>query len=212
MMLFLKRLLYLLPWRRRAAERDMQEELRSLAEMAAPGELGNLTLAAEDARAMWGWTRLEQTLQDVRYALHILRRSPAFTAAAVLSLALGIGANAALISLIDALMWKLLPIDQPERLLVLGEQNATSSSNAFTYQQYELVRDHSPGLHLAAYGNVRLNASIGNVMEPPLDGQLVTGDYFPLLGIRPAQQHEDFTFDATKSLAPSRVQLLYERS
>jgi hypothetical protein len=60
-MLFLKRLSYLLPWRRREAERDMQEELRSIAEMSAPGELGNLTLAAENARAVWGWTRLEQT-------------------------------------------------------------------------------------------------------------------------------------------------------
>ena len=57
--MFLKRLGYLLPWRRRAAERDMTDELRSLAEMARPGELGNLTLAAEDARAEWGWTRLE---------------------------------------------------------------------------------------------------------------------------------------------------------
>ena len=80
-MMFLKRLPYLLPWRRRAAERDMQDELRSIAEMSAPGELGNLTIAAENARAIWGWTRVEQTLQDVRYALHVLRRSPVFTAA-----------------------------------------------------------------------------------------------------------------------------------
>ena len=55
--MFLKRLELLLPWRRRAAERDMQDELKSIAEMAKPGELGNLTLAAENARAQWGWTR-----------------------------------------------------------------------------------------------------------------------------------------------------------
>jgi predicted permease len=185
-MMFLKRLPYLLPWRRRAAERDMQEELRSIAEMAAPGELGNLTLAAEDARAMWGWTRLDQTLQDVRYALHTLRKSPAFTATAVLSLALGIGANTALFSLIDAVMWRLLPVKDPEQLLVLGQQNRTSSSNGFTYQQYELVRDHTDVLDLAAYSTVRLNVSIGGAVEPPIEGQLVTGEYFPLLGVRPA--------------------------
>jgi predicted permease len=185
-MMFLKRLLYLLPWRRRAAERDMQEELRSIAEMASPGELGNLTLAAEDARAMWGWTRLDQTLQDVRYALHTLRKSPAFTATAVLSLALGIGANTALFSLIDTVMWRLLPVADPEHLLVLGQQNGTSTSNGFTYQQYGLVRDHTDVLDLAAYANVRLNVSIAATMEPPIEGQLVTGEYFPLLGVQPA--------------------------
>ena len=72
-MMLWRRLGYLLPWRRRAAERDMQDELRSIAAMARPGELGNLTLAAEDARAEWGWTRLEQTGQDLRYALRTLR-------------------------------------------------------------------------------------------------------------------------------------------
>ena len=76
-MLFLKRLCYLLPWRRRAAERDMQEELRSIAGMAAPGELGNLTLAAEDARAQWVWVPLEQTAQDFRYAIRTLAKAPA---------------------------------------------------------------------------------------------------------------------------------------
>ena len=185
-MMFLKRLPYLLPWRRRAAERDMQEELQSIAEMSAPGELGNLTIAAEDARAVWGWTRIEQTLQDVRYALHVLRRSPVFTAAAVLSLALGIGANAALFSLIDTLMWRQLPITEPGRLLSIGQQTPTSSSNGFTYQQYEIMRDHVPGLRLSAYGNVRLNVSVGGSIEPTLEGQLVTGDYFPLLGVKPA--------------------------
>ena len=74
-MMFFRRLGYLLPWRRRAAERDMQEELRSIAAMAKPGELGNLTLAAEDARAQWGWTRLEQTGQDVRYAVRTLAKA-----------------------------------------------------------------------------------------------------------------------------------------
>ena len=109
-MMLWKRLGYLLPWRRRAAERDMQEELRSIAEMADPRELGNLTLAAEDARAELGWTRLEQIGQDVRYAVRSLRKSPGFTAAAVVSLAIGIGANTSLFTLINTVMWKMLPV------------------------------------------------------------------------------------------------------
>jgi putative ABC transport system permease protein len=185
-MLLWRRLVYLLPWHRRAAERDMQEELQSIAAMADPGELGNLTLAAEDARAEWGWTRLEQTLQDVRYAIRTLRRRSGFTSAAVLSLAIGIGANTALFTLINTVMWKLLPVREPETLLALGQQYRTALSNSFTYQQYELIRDHTQVLDLAAYSGVRLNVAIDGAIEPTITGALVTGDYFPLLGVRPA--------------------------
>ena len=185
-MMLWRRLAYLLPWRRRAAELDMQEELRSIQAMAAPGELGSLTLAAEDARAEWGWTRLEQTVQDLQYALRTLRKHPAFTSAAVLSLAIGIGANTALFTLMNTAMWKLLPVRDAEHLLVLGQQGPTSISNGFTYQQYELFRDHTQIFDLAAYSRVRLNVSIDGAMEPTLDGQLVTGEYFSLLGVQPA--------------------------
>ena len=180
-----KRLGYLLPWRRRAAERDMQEELRSIAAMAGPGELGNLTLAAEDARAEWGWTRLEQTGQDIRYAVRTLRKSPGFTVTAVLSLAIGIGANTALFTVINTVMWKRLPVSDPEHLLTLGQQTPTGITHGFTYQQYELFRDRGGALHLAAYSHVRLDVAIDGRLEPAADAQLVTGEYFPVLGLRP---------------------------
>jgi predicted permease len=182
-----RRLTYLLPWRRRAAERDMQEELRSISAMADLRELGNLTLAAEDARAEWGWTRLEQTGQDIGYALRALRKHPGFTATAVLSLALGIGANTALFTLINTVTWKLLPVSDPEHLLVLGQQDRSSLSNGFTYQQYRLIRDHNQLTELAAYSRVPLNISIAGSTEPTAEGQLVSGNYFSLLGVRPAR-------------------------
>jgi hypothetical protein len=127
-MMLWKRLGYLLPWRRRAAERDMQEELRSIAAMANPAELGNLTVAAEDARAEWEWVRLEQIKQDLRYAFRTLRKSPGFTVAAVLSLAVGIGANTSLFTLINTVTWKLLPVRDPAGLLVLGQQGRRAPS------------------------------------------------------------------------------------
>ena len=179
-----KRLPYLLPWRRRRAERDMEEELRSIAAMATPGELGNLTLAAEDARAEWGWVRLEQTIQDARYALRGLRKSPGFAIAVILSLAIGIGANTALFTLVNALTWKLLPVRDPESLLVLQQHGPGGTWNGFTYQQYGILRAGSDVMALAAYSRAPLNVSIEGNAEPTAEGQLVSGNFFELLGVR----------------------------
>jgi len=112
-----QKLKYLLPSRRRAQEKDMEEELASLAALAEPRELGNMTQTAENARAVWTWTWLEQLFLDMHYALRGMRHSPAFTATAVLSLALGIGANTAIFSLIDALMLRWLPVQNPQELV-----------------------------------------------------------------------------------------------
>ena len=136
--------------------------------------------------AQWGRARLDQTVQDLRYAVRTLARSPGFTATAVLSLALGIGANTALFTLINAVTWRMLPIRAPETLLLLGQRDGTSITNGFTYQQYEVIRDHARVVDMAAYGRVRLNVSIDGRTEPTAEGQLVSGGYFPLLGVAPA--------------------------
>src|ERR1700739_2518840 len=124
MMRLWQRLQYLRPSYRRAQEQDMQAELESLAAMAEPGELGNLTRTAEEARAVWGWTWLEQLVRDLQYALRTLRHNPGFTATAVLSLALGIGANTAIFGLIDALMLRWLPVKDPQELVQLMTRSA----------------------------------------------------------------------------------------
>ncbi len=181
-----KRLGYLLPWRRRVAEAEIDEELRTIVAMAQPGELGNIALAAEDARSELGWTRLEQAGHDLRYAIRSARKYPGFTVAAVASLAIGIGVNAALFSLINTMLWKSLPVREPDTLLVLGRQDATAVTPGFTYNNYRTFRDRVPALTIAAYGRAPLNVLIDGQMEPTLQGQLVTGSYFPLLGLTPA--------------------------
>jgi predicted permease len=125
-------------------------------------------------------------VQDLGYALRLLRKRPGFTAAVTLSLGLGIGANTAIFSLINALMWRTLPVKDPESLLLLTHGTGPSFSGGFTYQQYRVMRDQGPKhADLAAWSTARLNVSIDGALEPTLQGQLVSGNYFSVLGVSP---------------------------
>jgi len=123
---------------------------------------------------------------DFGYALRQLRKRPGFTAAVTLSLGLGIGANTAIFSLIDAVLWRMLPVADPQHLLLLTHGTGSSFSGGFTYQQYGAMRDKGPGhANLAAWSTTRLNVSVDGSLEPTLQGQLVSGNYFSVLGVAP---------------------------
>ena len=94
------------------------EEARRLARIA----FGNVANVKEDVRAVWHAEWLEQLLKDVSFGLRLLRSAPLFTAAVVLSLALGIGANTAIFSLLNAVAFRQLPVDNPEGLWKVGDQ------------------------------------------------------------------------------------------
>ena len=121
---------------RRRREDDLREELEfhlseeagdrqaegltvEQARQAALRDLGNLTLVREDARRVWTWTVVEQLAQDVRYALRTMIRNPAFSGLAVLTLALGIGANTAIYSFMDSILLRSLPVAEPASLAVV---------------------------------------------------------------------------------------------
>src|SRR6185295_3692988 len=126
-------------FRRSEFDHDLSEEIRQHLEMKTqkliaagvpPDEaryqaqraFGNTLVAAESSRAIWQWRPLEEIAQDLRYALRLVRRNPGFMSVAVLSLALGIGANTAIFSLIDAVMLKTLPVDDPRELVLVSPQ------------------------------------------------------------------------------------------
>ena len=127
---------------------------------------------------------------DIRYALRGFRRSPLFTVVAVLSLAFGIGANTAIFSLLDQVLLRLLPVKQPEQLVIVAERGLRYGSswgdNTLSYPMYEDFRDHNrvfSGMFCSFGTSISLSA--GTHTER-VQAELVSGSYFPLLGVTAA--------------------------
>jgi putative ABC transport system permease protein len=184
----LRRLKYLLPSYRRTQESDTREELESLAALAGPLELGNMTRVAEEARAAWGWGHIEQLYRDLQYGLRTMRHSPGFAAAAVLSLALGIGANTAIFSLVDALMLRWLPVPDPQELIQLRIQTAGAKDpfDSFSYPIVRSLAEHREifaGLAGFSGWNFDIGPA-GSMSRVP--GAMVSGAYFETLELNPA--------------------------
>jgi len=124
--------------------------------------------------------------RDLRFALRVLAKSPGFTAAVVLSLALGIGANSAIFTLMDAVMWRMLPVQDPQSLLAVGRVfDGAAQPAGFTYEDYRVLHDNNVSANLAGFSTAPMNVSVDGPPEPTLQGQLVSGDYFALLGVSP---------------------------
>ena len=127
-------------------------------------------------------------MHDLQYSIRVLIKNPGFTAMAVLSLALGIGANAAIFSLLDAVLLKTLPVRHPTQLVLLenGEPRAKRSSN-ISYRTFEQLRSQHAVLDDLCFFSfaTRVNASINGNAEV-LEGQLVSGSFFSTVGVTPA--------------------------
>ena len=184
-----QKLKYLLPSARRRAERDMREELEALSALAETGELGNLTLAAEDARDTWGWTWLGSLIADVRYGFRTLLQQRGFLAAAVLTLALGVGANTTIFSVINATILKRLPFPDSDRLVLVWETfgegpdntNILSAPNFWDFQR----QTHSFEA-IAIFGSGGgYNISAAGQEPEQVAGLRVSATFFPIVGVNP---------------------------
>jgi predicted permease len=150
-------------------------------------KLGNSTRILEEIYAMNSVGLVETIWQDLLYAIRQLRRSPGFTAAAVLSLALGIGANTAIFSLLDQVLLRALPVRDPQQLVLLKWQGAfyghSMGEDMLSYPLYREIRDHNLAFDgVLGYHHLMLGVGYQGEMER-LPGELVSGNYFDVLGV-----------------------------
>ena len=130
-------------------------------------------------------------LQDLSYSLRVLRQNPGFAAVAILSLALGIGANTAIFSIVDAVLLKWLPVSSPQELVVIA-RNPKDPSVGFNYPDYEYFRDHDHSFSgiLVAGGGGALSMTVpdegAHGASQLVQGTLISGNYFQVLGVTPA--------------------------
>jgi len=196
-------------WIRASARRDdferrMDEEMRAHIDMQEAhlrqsglsdveahrrgrAAFGGTEARQDECRQSFGLRLLDELRGDVVYAFRLLRRSPAFTAVALLSLGLGVGANTAIFSLIDTVMLKSLPVKDPQRLFFVDDTGGRSGGgNTPPYPCFELLRDHNRFLDgIAAFSQNMFKVTIDGVPEQ-IRGQQASGNFFDLLGVRPA--------------------------
>jgi predicted permease len=164
---------------RRLALEDLQDE-DTLARYMQPLRQAHMPVPIAPGEARRGWTG--QIWQDVRYAARLLRKQPGFTAAAVVTLALGIGANTALFSLVNATLFQRLPVADGERLVYANR----GTGGVFAYPLYASLRDHNRVLDgFAGWGGIVASLNTGDSAEL-VSGFIVTGNFFDVLGVRAA--------------------------
>jgi putative ABC transport system permease protein len=195
-----RRLLFYL--RREQYDRELEEEMqlhlemkveenlvegRSLEEARyeAQRQFGNQTLLREVSRDMWSYRMLETLAQDLRYGLWMMLKNPGFTAVVVLTLALGIGANTAIFTVVNAVLLQPLPFHEPEQLVRVWRSSAEGDQTALSFPDFADIRTQQTVFErMAAWGSSDCTLT-GQGDPVNLSGLVVTAELFPLLGVMP---------------------------
>ncbi len=220
-------------FRKQAVDQDLQDELefhirmqtrknraRGVSEEEAKRQalvkFGGVSRVEEECRDERRVNVIERVLQDLRYAVRTMRRSPGFTAVTLISLALGIGANAAIFTLINAVFLTSLPVRDPGGLFLLGDARSQGVSasvhdsvSAYSWDLYKHLRDADILASLAAFqSSDDVQASIrrsGWTASSPSVVKLVSGNYFDVLGINAAIGRLIAPSDDSESASPTAV-------
>jgi predicted permease len=184
------------------ADRMARGQSPAEARASALREFGSVPMIADVTREQWGWLRLELLVQDIRYALRQLRRTPGFSATVLLTLALGIGANSAIFTLVNAILLGNLPVTDPKNLIRIGDQNDCCISDAwkesgdyslFATDTYYMFKKNLPEFEELAttasfYGGGPLTVRRAgpDTLAKSMVGTFVSGNYFRVFGLSPA--------------------------
>lgn len=184
------------------ADRMARGQSPADARASALREFGNVPMIADVTREQWGWLRLEILVQDIRFALRQLRKTPGFTFTVLLTLALGIGANSAIFTLVNAILLRNLPVTGPKSLIRIGDHNdccvsdrwqETGDYSLFATDTYYLFRNNLPEFEeLAAtssfYGGGPLivRRAGPDTVAKSMVGTFVSGNYFRVFGLSAA--------------------------
>jgi len=198
---FLRRLALLI--RRRRETDDLDEEMRLHVELRAaahrrdglddPGaalaarrQFGNLLKLREESQDMWGFAAIERTAKDTRHAVRQLIRRPGWTFTVLMTLALGLGANTSIFALVDAMLFRPAPGRNPGQLVwVATEEGQSGRVRAMSYTVYTDLRDRTTTLSgLLAYSGTAF--SVGGRQAERVNGHVVSGNYFDVLGVQAA--------------------------
>ena len=178
--------------------REQQHILAGLppdtARFLASRKFGNFAHIKENSYMTWGWEGLESFVQDAAYGARALLRSKALTIVALLSLALGIGANSAIFSLLDAVMLRSLPVKEPAQLVLLGKGTASGKTDDFartelySYPFYRQMQENNQVFsETAAFCSMTNDVHgfvEGRTESEPMNVKLVSGTYFTTLGVK----------------------------
>ena len=192
---WIRRLGYLL--RRRAREDELRREMEEhRAQMGGPPAFGNTLRLREEARDAWGWRWLDDLVQDTRFAWRTLRQSPGFALTAILTLALGIGVNIAMFSLVNGLLLRPLYAGADDVVSVHSRSTAPSGgARAFSYPNYRDLQEATADVfaNLAASSTSFVGLDVGRGPRRSM-ASAVTANYFQIFGM-PLAHGRSFTVE-----------------
>jgi len=190
------------PWQRERKQQELEQELQSHLQMAANDraergesvdraqqaarrEFGNVELVQQVTRDQWGWLWLEELFQDLRYGARTLRKNPGFTLVAVLTLALGIGANTAIFSVVNGVLLNPLPYPYPEQLVTLHESKPNFEFGSISYPNFRDWRKDNRTFSSMAISR-RIAFSLTGVGEAEqVRARFISSDFFSTVGVNP---------------------------
>jgi predicted permease len=186
---------------------------RAEAERRARLDFGAIEAVKEECREACGLRWSDELVRNVRFALRVLRKKPAFTAAALVTLALSIGANTAVFSIVDALLLRPLPYPQPDRLAMLSldlqGRGVLGEETSFDGNGWFIIRDHATSVDAAVFSGMPVGANFAVNGKPEyVTEQRVSAELFPVLGVRPLAGRT-FSREEDRTGGPSVAVLSY---